>query len=381
MTQQDLAVAVIPKTTQKKANWAHKIFQEWRVWKRRTTGTCIPDVNISTDENVIQETLSCFIREVRKGSGERYPGKTLLEIITSLQKYLEISGKKMSLVSGKIKYALDLEMQASAKLGLGMISKKAEELTFEHEESLWQQGILGMTPPMALLKALFFTLGTNFGLRGGQEHRSLTINNLSVHENGGIKYLMYTELVSKTFSGGLKDKGRKPRQARAYQNKSKPERCPVNIFETYISQCPRDALFKSLYLQPKSKFNCQVKFTSNPIGHNKLADFTKIMMAEAGVKGHFTNHSLRVTTATRMFQAGLPEQLIKQQTGHKSEAVRTYKRPSEAQMFEVSSVLQGSTHNLAEGNNFVKQEAGRTNAASPAQSIVITGNNNCIIFK
>ncbi len=53
-------------------------------------------------------------------------------------------------------------------------------------------------------------------------------------------------------------------------------------------------------------------------------------MREAGVEGHFTNHSLRATTATRMFQKGVDEQLIKRVTGHKSDAVRLYKRTSES---------------------------------------------------
>ena len=39
----------------------------------------------------LNKVLSQFIAEVRKDGGERYPGKTLCEILSSFQKYLEIN--------------------------------------------------------------------------------------------------------------------------------------------------------------------------------------------------------------------------------------------------------------------------------------------------
>jgi integrase len=36
------------------------------------------------------------------------------------------------------------------------------------------------------------------------------------------------------------------------------------------------------------------------------------------LKGRYTNHSLRATTATRLYQAGVEEQLIMERTGHRS---------------------------------------------------------------
>ncbi len=46
-------------------------------------------------------------------------------------------------------------------------------------------------------------------------------------------------------------------------------------------------------------------------------------MEQAGFQGHYTNHSLRVTAATRLFDAQIDEQLIDEQlnmnrTGHSS---------------------------------------------------------------
>ena len=59
-----------------------------------------------------------------------------------------------------------------------------------------------------------------------------------------------------------------------------------------------------------------------------------------GIGGYKTNHPLRVTAATRLYQAWVDEQLIMKRTGHSSiEGVRVYKRASDEQE-EVSAILQ-----------------------------------------
>ncbi len=62
--------------------------------------------------------------------------------------------------------------------------------------------------------------------------------------------------------------------------------------------------------------------------------------SEAVIHGFITNHSFRVTAATRLFQAGVDEQLIMRQTGHRSiDGVWLYKRISTDQEKEVSLIL------------------------------------------
>ena len=58
-----------------------------------------------------------------------------------------------------------------------------------------------------------------------------------------------------------------------------------------------------------------------------------------GVEGNFKNHSMRKATCTRLFRKGVDPQLIKEQTGHKSEAVMIYKKSNLQQTKEVSDML------------------------------------------
>ena len=61
--------------------------------------------------------------------------------------------------------------------------------------------------------------------------------------------------------------------------------------------------------------------------------------AEAGIENK-TNHSLRATGVTTMFAFSVLEKMIGSVSGHRSvDALRTYERPSHAQLQEVSEIL------------------------------------------
>ena len=82
-----------------------------------------------------------------------------------------------------------------------------------------------------------------------------------------------------------------------------------------------------------------VWYSAVPIGVNTLSTVVSRLCKMAGFSGYFTNHSLRATAATRLFDADVDEQLIMAKTGHVSSAVRSYKRVNERQLQRVSDVV------------------------------------------
>ena len=50
------------------------------------------------------------------------------------------------------------------------------------------------------------------------------------------------------------------------------------------------------------------------------------MMARISRSGYYTNHSLRATAATRLYERGYDNQAISSVTGHGTTAVEEYKR-------------------------------------------------------
>ena len=64
------------------------------------------------------------------------------------------------------------------------------------------------------------------------------------------------------------------------------------------------------------------------------------MFQLAEIEGNFTNHSLRATCATQLYDAGVPEAVVQKQTEHKSvEALRLYERVTPKQQQLVSSII------------------------------------------
>ena len=72
-------------------------------------------------------------------------------------------------------------------------------------------------------------------------------------------------------------------------------------------------------------------YLNKPVGANTLREVVKNLCEKAGLSGFYTNHSLHATSATRMYQSDIEEQVIQEITGHRSLAVRSYKHTSESQ--------------------------------------------------
>ena len=83
-------------------------------------------------------------------------------------------------------------------------------------------------------------------------------------------------------------------------------------------------------------------YCDQPYGVNKIKTTVKEICSIAGFEGKYTNHSLRATCASRMYAKNIPEQIIKEVTGHRSDCVRTYKRTSDELREEASRTLSVS---------------------------------------
>ncbi len=96
------------------------------------------------------------------------------------------------------------------------------------------------------------------------------------------------------------------------------------------------------YLRPLACFNADgIGFSCQPLGIHKIENAVKDLCLQAGISGRHSNHSLRATSASRLYDAGIDEQLIQERTGHRSNAVRGYKRTSSKLQKKVTDTLCG----------------------------------------
>ena len=212
----------------------------------------------------------------------------------------------------------------------------SEPISFDQEEILWKTDVLGEQNPDQLWCTVLYLIGLSFALRRGDEHRRLRCLGFDpqitvLTDEKGVKYLSYTEdIKSKTNQGGLAGRKHKPKSVNVYGNSVNSDRDLVRLYEKYTALLPINLKCSVLYKYSLSSGCCTPKcwFPDKPVGVNSLKNVVSNMMKDAGIEGRFMNHSLRASTAMRMFRKGVDEQLIKEVTGHKSNAVRLYKRPS-----------------------------------------------------
>ena len=167
--------------------------------------------------------------------------------------------------------------------------------------------LLGDHSPRSLLDTIIFYDGLFFALRSGKEYRQPKFNPCQI-QLVEISYLRYTEDVSKNHPGGLQGRIVSPKTVIHHANRENLDRCFVRLFKLYQSLCPPDAPHHAFYLQPLKKPTSTSWYSNQPLGHSNLANVR--LCKQAGIQGYKTNHSLKVTVASHLYQAGVDEQLV-----------------------------------------------------------------------
>ena len=138
-------------------------------------------------------------------------------------------------------------------------------------------------------------------------------------------YLQYNEFGSKNNAGDLKERRVTNKAVKIFANYENKDRCVVNSYHKYMSLHPSNAPNDIFYLQPLRNPHPKCLYKASPAGHNNLSATVRKLTACIGEDNYFTNHSLRRTCATRLYENGLDEQHMAI-TGHRSkDGVRTYK--------------------------------------------------------
>ncbi len=343
---QEARTKAVPKKTLEDTQYCVRVWQEWCDYRKQMCGDCIDLKTLQPTQ--LSHWLTRFVLEVRKRDGTEYPAKTLHHLCSGIMRFLRWNGlPALDLFNdpefAEFRATLDAEMKRLQAEGVGMKTKQAEPLTEADKEILWEKGLLGDSTPRTLLDTVIFMNGLYFALRSGSEHRALRFSppQITVVERAGERpYLEYREDVSKNRPGGLKGRNIKPKVVRHHSNIENPNRCFVRLFKLYLSRCPKEPPKDAFYLKPLTNPTSSCWYSIQPIGRNKLAQTVSRLCAAAGIEGFKTNHSLRVTNATRLYASGADEQLVMERTGHRSvDGIRTYKRTTNEQQIALSDTL------------------------------------------
>ena len=110
----------------------------------------------------------------------------------------------------------------------------------------------------------------------------------------------------------------KRKVVRAYKNLTNLERCPVELYKEYLSHVSKEIIDNAYYLRALLKPRGEVWYYNKTMGRETLGNVVKKIVTKVAFEGHFTNHSLRRSSATRFYQSRVTEQVIVETTGHRS---------------------------------------------------------------
>ena len=156
--------------------------------------------------------------------------------------------------------------------------------------------------------------GLNFALCSGKEHHQLRF---SYSINLKTEHLVYREDISKNRLGGpVEGEKNEAKVVYYHENLDDPNRCFVRLYKLYINLCLVDGTTDSFYLMPLQDASATCWYSIQLLGYQKLGTTVTSLRKWAGILGYRTNHSLRVTAATRLYDSGFDEQLVLETTGH-----------------------------------------------------------------
>ena len=223
------AKGVVPANTSRANDWAKRNFQEWiRVRNEANPLDQAPaDFLTCNEPEIVSKWLQKFVLETSQESGDPYPPKSLYAILCGLYQISQSNGVSFNFLDKKdTRFAVlyrtfDSIFSTLHSQGVGTSKKSAEVIPIEEEEMLIDSKVLSMDDPESLLYKAFFYVGLHCCLRGGQEHRSLLVEQFArfpsdTSQYNENTYYQYTEYISKNNQRRFKDMHSKNKTVKVY---------------------------------------------------------------------------------------------------------------------------------------------------------------------
>ena len=326
------------------------VVNKYNTWRnlRMAQGKVYPPLDCCIP-SLLNNALRTFFCELKKADGNNFKSDSMGTMYANMNRHLQKIDPQLNLYGPEFRQLFDTANGLIKVLATTEPrgKKQAPEITEEQEKELWDTQIMGLNSPNALINALLWKVGTCFGVRGGEEFRTLRLDNFNICKTGmNTSKIMYIDHHSKSNQSGL------------CKSNSQSVRGPIvedinnqnslfNMLHVYQGKIHPDCdITTSFWFQPvKIIKNSNVWFTKVPMGHNKLDVFVKNMAAQAGFGKFYTNHSMRVTTINRLMDHGVSDADIVKYTGHRTtQTLKTYRRNNDRNATKNSAILAGPSN-------------------------------------
>ncbi|XP_039942022.1 zinc finger MYM-type protein 4 isoform X3 [Hirundo rustica] len=240
--------------------------------------------------------LCQFIQEVRRPNGEKYDPDSILYLCLGIQQYLFENGRIDNIFTEPYSRFM-IELTKLLKIWEPTILPNGYMFSRIEEEHLWECKQLGAYSPIVLLNTLLFFNTKYFQLKNVSEHLKLSFAHVmrrtrTLKYNTKMTYLRFfppfqkQEVESDKLSVGKRKRSEDEEVSTAVEmaeNTDNPLRCPVRLYEFYLSKCSESVKQRSdvFYLQPERSCvpNSPMWYSTLPIDPGTLdIMLTRILM-------------------------------------------------------------------------------------------------------
>ncbi|XP_032244018.1 zinc finger MYM-type protein 4 isoform X5 [Phoca vitulina] len=240
--------------------------------------------------------LCQFIQEVRRPNGEKYDPDSILYLCLGIQQYLFENGRIDNIFTEPYSRFM-IELTKLLKIWEPTILPNGYMFSRIEEEHLWECKQLGAYSPIVLLNTLLFFNTKYFQLKNVTEHLKLSFAHVmrrtrTLKYSTKMTYLRFFPPLQKQESEPDKltvgkrkrnedDEG--PVGVEMAENTDNPLRCPVRLYEFYLSKCSESVKQRNdvFYLQPERSCvpNSPMWYSTFPIDPGTLDTMlTRILM-------------------------------------------------------------------------------------------------------
>ncbi|XP_004705036.1 zinc finger MYM-type protein 4 [Echinops telfairi] len=240
--------------------------------------------------------LCQFIQEVRRPNGEKYDPDSILYLCLGIQQYLFENGRIDNIFTEPYSRFM-IELTKLLKIWEPTVLPNGYMFSRIEEEHLWECKQLGAYSPIVLLNTLLFFNTKYFQLKNVSEHLKLSFAHV-MRRTRTLKYstkmtylrflppLQKHELEPDKLTVGKRKRNEDdevPVGVDMAENTDNPLRCPVRLYEFYLSKCSESVKQRNdvFYLQPERSCvpNSPMWYSTFPIDPGTLDTMlTRILM-------------------------------------------------------------------------------------------------------
>uniref|UniRef100_A0A8C3Q964 Zinc finger MYM-type containing 2 n=1 Tax=Geospiza parvula TaxID=87175 RepID=A0A8C3Q964_GEOPR len=273
----------------------------WKHWvKSRHLDQELPELeelksikSVKLKEDLLSHTsaelnygLTHFVNEIRRPNGENYAPDSIYYLCLGIQEYLYRSNRKDNIFIDPIYQTFEQELNKILRSWQPSILPDGSIFSRVEEDYLWRIKQLGSHSPVALLNTLFYFNTKYFGLKTVEQHLRLSFgtvfrqwkkNPLTMESKACLRYqvssLCRADNEDKIATGKRKHEDDVP-VFEQIENTSDPARCPVKMFECYLSKSPQNLNQRTdmFYLQPECSVSAEspIWYTATSLDRNTL---------------------------------------------------------------------------------------------------------------